>query len=105
MVEYWFPYRDVITGQWEEALRRALPKIATAQTRAEYERELMALIARVEDTHSNLWSSLASRPPAGACQLPVSIRFVEGAPTVAAGAGELRAGDVIAELDGAPVRE
>ena len=37
----------------------------------------MALIARVHDTHANLWSSLDARPPTGACQIPVTLRFIE----------------------------
>ena len=37
----------------------------------------MALIARVSDTHANLWSALAVRPPVGACQLPINVRFVD----------------------------
>jgi C-terminal processing protease CtpA/Prc len=104
MIEYWFPYRDVITGKWDDALRQSLPKIATAQADDVYQREMMALIARVEDTHANLWSSLAARPPVGACALAVTVRFAEGQAVVTESRRpELRRGDVITELDGAPV--
>jgi hypothetical protein len=106
MIEYWFPYRDVIVGKWDDALREALPKIATAQTGDEYKRELMALIARVEDTHANLWSSIAVRPPVGACALTVTVRFAEAQPVIAdSKREELQRGDVITELDGKPLRE
>lgn len=106
MIEYWFPYRDGIVGKWDDALRQALPKIATAKDRDVYQREMMALIARVEDTHANLWSSLAARPPVGACALPVTVRFAEGQAVIAnSQRPELQRGDVIAELDGKPLRE
>ena len=68
----------------------------------------MQLIARVNDTHANLWSApLQLRPPAGDCQLPVTIRFIENQAVVtgysdaAAGpATGLKVGDVIDRLDG-----
>ena len=49
------------------------------------------------------------RPPAGSCQLPVNIRFIEnravvtGYATAEGQATGLKVGDVIAELDGVPV--
>lgn len=71
---------------------------------------MMAVIARVHDTHANLWSSLRVRPPVGDCQLPVKIRFVEGQPAIsgytddAAGAATgLVPGDIIDAIDGVPV--
>jgi C-terminal processing protease CtpA/Prc len=104
IIEYWFPYRDVIGENREGVLADALPKIALAKTAGDYHRELMALIARAHDTHSNLWSSLADRPPVGPCRIPVTVRFVENQWVVAgypaAAIAELRPGDVLTELDG-----
>jgi C-terminal processing protease CtpA/Prc len=110
IIAYWFPYRDVLGENWDDVLRQSIPKMARAKTPEAYQRELMALIARAHDTHANLWSSLAVRPPVGACQLPVNVRFIENRAVVvsfaAAEAGKasgLRPGDIITELDGAPV--
>ena len=103
-VEYWFPDRDMIGEDWETVLRETLPKIALAKTAGVYHRELMALIARAHDTHSNLWSSLQDRPPMGPCQIPARVRFVEGQWVVSDDVGApLRRGDALAELDGAPL--
>ena len=77
IVEYWFPYRDLIDGSWDGELTAFIPRIALANDGDAYKREMMALIARVHDTHANLWSSLAVRPPVGACQIPVTLRFIE----------------------------
>jgi C-terminal processing protease CtpA/Prc len=107
IVQYWFPDRDIIGEDWETALRETLPKIGLAKTAGDYHRELMALIARAHDTHSNLWSSIQDRPPAGACGLPVRVRFLEGQWVVSGYLGEpsteLRLGDAITELDGTPL--
>ena len=111
IVEYWFPYRDVIGGSWDEELAAFIPRIAMASDGDAYKREMMALIARVHDTHANLWSSLDARPPTGACQVPVTLRFVENQAVVtgsvdaaAAGSG-LQRGDVVRAIDGTAVAE
>jgi hypothetical protein len=110
IIEYWYPYRDVLGENWAGVLAQFVPRIALAKNAEAYQRELMALIARAHDTHANLWSSLGVRPPVGACQLPVLVRFVGDRPVVAgytaAEAGKatgLKAGDAILELDGVPV--
>jgi hypothetical protein len=110
IIEYWSPYRDLLGGNWDLVLNQFIPKIALARKAEDYQRELMALIARDHDSHANLWSSLHVRPPVGDCQLPVNIRFIENRAVVTGfSAGEegkaagLQIGDVILELDGAPV--
>jgi C-terminal processing protease CtpA/Prc len=112
VVKYWYPYRDVVGENWDDVLTEFLPRIALAKTADGYQRELMALIALVHDTHANLWSSLDVRPPVGKCQLPVVVRFVENTAVVSgysqAEAGQatgLKIGDVIVDLDGTPVKE
>ena len=112
IIEYWYPYRDVIGENWNQVLTEFLPKIALAKTSDEFQLELLALIARVHDTHANLWSSLQVRPPAGKCAIPVVVRFVENSvvvagywPVEAGAATGLKIGDVILLLDGVPVSE
>ena len=112
IIEYWYPYRDVVGEPWDDVLTAFIPRIALAKTRDDYQRELMAFIAQVHDTHANLWSSLQVRPPVGNCQLPVVIRFVEDsavisgyAQTGSGAAPGLKIGDVILDLDGTPVKQ
>ena len=110
IIQYWFPYRNVLGENWAEVLTQFIPRIALAKNADAFQRELMALIARAHDTHANLWSSLRVRPPTGDCQLPVSMRFIENSAVVSAytvaeagRATGLKAGDIITELDGMPV--
>jgi C-terminal processing protease CtpA/Prc len=113
IVEYWFPYRNQIDGDWDTVLAEFIPRIALAKDKDAYQLEALALIARISDTHANLFSAPPElRPPAGSCQLPVVTRFVEGQAVVAgysnATAGPatgLQVGDVIESLDGTPVQE
>jgi C-terminal processing protease CtpA/Prc len=112
IIEYWFPYRNVIGEDWDKVLVEFIPKVALAKSSDDYKREMLALIARVHDTHANVWSSLNVRPPAGTCQLPVIVRFLENRAVVtgysdaAAAVGmPLQRGDAIEALDGVAVSE
>ena len=113
IIEYWYPYRDLIgNNNWNAILAEFLPRIALAKDRDSFVREMLALVARVQDTHANLWSSLAVRPPVGACQLPVDVRFVEQQAMIATysnpelgKATGLQPGDTIEQLDGVSVAD
>jgi C-terminal processing protease CtpA/Prc len=109
MIEYWFPYRDVIGENWDAVLREFIPRIGLARTSEAYQLEMIALIARVNDTHANLWSSLHFRPPKGTCHVPVKLRFL-GKHVVVSGyadgqQGTLKPGDAIESVDGTSVPE
>lgn len=117
MVQYFYPNRDVMADDpaaspdyWNNALEESIPAVALAKSSLSYQQELIKFIARIHDTHANLWSSIAARPPTGACYLPVDVRFVEGKPLVirynsatAGPASGLKPGDLIEQLDGVPI--
>ena len=110
IIEYWFPYRNQIEGDWSAALREFLPRIVAASSWDAYRLELLAFITRIGDTHANLWSELAVRPPRGSCSWPVAVRAIEGTitvsdytDTVSGPASGLEIGDVIEAMDGHPV--
>ena len=112
IIEYWFPYRDLLDENWDEILAQFIPRIALAKSKDAYQLEMLAFIAKISDTHANLNVPATVRPPAGACQLPVVTRFIEGEAVVvgysdaAAGpATGLQIGDVIEALDGSRVQE
>jgi len=114
IIEYWFPYRDLLDDDWPSVLREALPRMVRATDRDAYSRELLAVIVRVGDGHANLFPLDGVRPPHGTCRWPVGLRFVEGRATVSkilegsAGEGEggtegLEIGDVVETVDGRSV--
>jgi len=110
IVQYWFPYRDLLDDDWDAVLTEFIPRLMAAETAAAYRLVMLELIARIRDTHANLWSDLAVRPPRGAAMLPVVTRFVEGKSVVTGYSSDelgpasgLRVGDVILALEGEPV--
>jgi len=110
MVEYWFPYRDVIGTPWPQVLVDFIPVFAGAETFQEYNIALARLIVTIDDTHAILQTTVNPLPPYGECLVPVALRFVEDRATVAGyrhatkgPASGLETGDVIVAVDGAPV--
>jgi C-terminal processing protease CtpA/Prc len=110
IIEYWSPYRDLVPEDWTGVLAEFIPQIAEARNAESYRQEMLALIAKAGDGHANLWSALDARPPAGKCQIPVTVRFVNDLPVIAGLSPadplrptELSVGDVITELDGVAV--
>ncbi|MBM3724747.1 MAG: hypothetical protein FJW40_04905 [Acidobacteria bacterium] len=119
MVEYFFPYRDVMSDDpaesavyWDKVLMESIPGFALAAGQPELRRELLRFIAKMKDTHANLWNSLDSLPPSGGCQVSAGVRFAEGKAVVAwhntrngQADGSLRVGDVLLKVGETPVEE
>jgi C-terminal processing protease CtpA/Prc len=113
IIEYWYPNRNIVDQDWSSVLAEFIPRIALAKNREDYQLEMIALIAKVTDTHANLWSAPPqSRPPVGSCQLPVVTRFLESRAVVtgyseatAGPATGFKVGDVIESFDGTPIPE
>ena len=109
IVEYWSPNREIVGENWDGVLAEFIPRLMLAKNAHDYTREMFALVALDHDTHANLWGLQPMLPPEGACEIPVTVRFIENQAVVTgykADEGKssgLRVGDVIAKLDGVPV--
>jgi C-terminal processing protease CtpA/Prc len=110
IMQYWSPYRNDAGQNWTTVLNEFIPKLALAKDRTAYQLAMLELVAKANDTHANLWSSLNVRPPAGKCALPVEVRFIEGQPVVTglaakdlASTSEFRIGDMFQSIDGTPI--
>jgi C-terminal processing protease CtpA/Prc len=109
IIRYWYPDRDVIGEDWDLVLKQFLPRIATAKNVDSYQRELLAVIAQIHDTHANLRSASPVQPPGGSCKVPAAIRFLEGQAVVTgysnSEADVLKIADVISAVNNVPVRK
>lgn len=109
IIEYWFPYRYLIDGDWADVLSEFLPRIVLAESRDDYRLELLAFAARIGDGHVGVAKTFDVQPPAGTCNWPAAIRFIERHAVVVAVAEEpetaLQVGDVIHSIDGRNVDE
>jgi hypothetical protein len=104
ILQYWAPDRDIAGQDWPAVLADFIPKLALTKDKTAYQLALFELIAKANDTHANLWSSLAVRPPVGECALPVTLRFVGNKAIVYkvdSVDSPFQPGDVVDNLDGA----
>lgn len=104
---HFHPTLDIPADDWAGALRAALPEAAAASDREAYRRAVLRLLARVDDpiagdfTHRDDESLSFS-------WLPVDWDWIEGRLVitgVAPGIPDVRAGDVVLEVDGKPAAE
>ncbi|MGL2964195.1 S41 family peptidase [Flavobacterium sp. RSB2_4_14] len=55
MIQYFFPNRELIEEDWKNVLEEFIPKIVIAKDKTEYTVTMLELIARIHDTHANIW--------------------------------------------------
>ena len=113
MIAYFFPYRYAIGEDWQPVLPEFIPRFAAARTDEQYRLVALAIIARIHDTHANVYGSdkiLATYK--GTFYAPVQVRFVEGQAVVTdyfhetlGPATGLQKGDVVLAVDGVKVAD
>jgi C-terminal processing protease CtpA/Prc len=106
VIQYWFPYRDLIEGPWESVLSEFIPRLMEASTFEAYRTTMQALVTRIDDSHANVGFAVPPSTNAAVGELPVVVRWIEGEPVVIrykdpelGPASGLRLGDVIERLD------
>ena len=111
MVEYFFPYKYLIEGDWDEALARQIPMFAKADGAQGYVLAVIGLLDEIGDTHAGIWrNNPVMNDYFGVRRAPLRVRFVEGKPVITGFYDEeyapmtgLKVGDIITHLDGKPV--
>lgn len=111
MIQYYFPYKHLIGEDWNKILPEFIPKLLAAKDQRSYTLVCLELIARIHDTHANVWGNrYLEENIKGWSRLPIQTKFIEDKLTVTAfysdtlGVKEkVRIGDVITKIDGEPV--
>jgi C-terminal processing protease CtpA/Prc len=112
IIAYYFPYRYAIGEDWQKVLPEFIPKFVAARTPEQYRLAALALIARIHDSHADIFNDKVLDEYKGNYQTPLRVNFVEGQATVVGyyaaklgAATTLLPGDVLVQLDGRPVTE
>jgi C-terminal processing protease CtpA/Prc len=108
MVQYYFPYRDIIGEDWKKILKEFIPKYVGVKGELEYYLLTKQLICQVHDSHAGMsttnktWSSYWGKNHPG-----LETRYVEDKLVVSrvvsldgSTAAALRRGDIIHSIDG-----
>lgn len=111
MVQYFFPDKHLIGEDWNKVLTEFIPVFVNAADTTAYHLSCLQLIARIHDTHANIWGyNAALENYIGKYYPPIQTKFIEdklvvtGFYTDSAGIKDkLKKGDVITKIDNTPV--
>ena len=111
IIQYFFPDKHLIGEDWKPVLAEFIPKFINAENELEYKLAALELIARVHDTHANIWSrDAALLAYKGKNYSLAQLTFTEGKAVVTgfynSKKGDqcsLQIGDVITHIDGKDV--
>jgi hypothetical protein len=106
IIQYYFPYKYLITENWEEVLVEFIPKFINASDEIHYRLAAIELIERVSDTHANIWNDNILSKYLGLNYAPYEVQFIEGVPVISKSyeaktnfSPQLQKGDVILSIN------
>ncbi len=111
IIQYYFPYKNLIEEDWKNVLEEFIPKIIEANNETAYTLTLLELIGRVHDTHANIWGNYkALNNHFGLRFAAAKLTFIENKPVVTGFYDEklgkqtgLEIGDVISMINNKPI--
>ena len=84
-IQYFFPYKNLIPGDWKNALNEFIPKLIEANNQEKYTLSMLELIAKIKDTHANIYGyNVALQKYFGDNMAPFELKFIENKPVVTA---------------------
>ena len=112
IINYFFPYKNVIGEDWNVVLPSALPEFVNAKNERDYSLAALKLISRIHDTHANLWSgSRALNEFKGKYAAPFQSKFIQGKLVITAlhtdtldVKSKLAVGDIITSINGKDIQ-
>ncbi|WP_247235518.1 S41 family peptidase [Telluribacter sp. SYSU D00476] len=113
IIQYYFPYRNLIEEDWKSVLEEFIPKFMEVKDELGYELAILELISRIHDTHAVIGGNIQVLLSYNGRRItPVKLTFVENAPVVTGyydeGLGKetgLKNGDIITAVNGRPVED
>jgi len=55
MVEYFFPYKELMDEDWDGVLKSFIPRMMQIESGLDYKLTTLELIGKIQDTHANIW--------------------------------------------------
>ncbi len=113
MIQYFYPDKHLIEENWDDVLSDCIPKFAAIANAQEYSLQTLALIARIHDTHANIWSqNRALTDFKGRFAVPFQANFIENKLVVTGYYNDtlnikslVKPGDVMEQINGKPVSQ
>ena len=101
-IEYFYPYKYLITSNWDSVLEEFIPKIHKTKNETDYTLCLAELIAKTEDTHHFIMFNESLDHYFGEFKAPVSTKFIDDKLVVITSYSQennIKEGDIIQKID------
>ncbi len=113
IIQYFYPYKYVIGDNWNDVLPEFIPKFIEAENATQYALACLEIIARIHDTHANVWSNSKELTDYfGQYGVPVRTKFIEDKlvvtgyyPDSLSLREKLKRGDLITMINDVPLRK
>ena len=106
VINYFFPYKDLMGEDWDETLRQFIPRMERATNALEYHLAVAEMVTHIHDSHGAVVSPVLQKY-FGEASAPIRIRMIDDVPVItgftnadAATAAGFEIGDVIVKVDG-----
>ncbi len=110
IIQYYFPYKNLLDEDWKTVLTEFIPKFINAKNQTEYTLASLEIIARIHDTHANVWGNKDLRKYFGERRASLKLTFAEDKAVVSdfynddlARETGLQKGDIIMKINGESV--
>ncbi|TFF35220.1 S41 family peptidase [Mucilaginibacter psychrotolerans] len=77
VIEYWYPYKYLISPKWESLLSKFITDVSSSKSDTDYTIAIQRMIASVEDSHSTVIGSQIDEKN-GKWELPIRVKIIGG---------------------------
>ncbi|MCS3554963.1 MULTISPECIES: S41 family peptidase [unclassified Sphingobacterium] len=110
LIQYYFPYKNLIDQDWKEVLHDYIPKMIAADDVQAYTLTTLQLIGNIHDTHANISGNSVLNNFKGTRYAPLEITFIENKAVITGFHDQqkgvqtgLKIGDVLTTINGIAV--
>ena len=111
VINYFFPYKDLIEEDWDGVLAEFIPRMEQADDALSYHLAVAEMMTHIHDSHGFIFSPVLEQH-FGAAWPPIRLQIIEDAPVITAILDEesaktagVRHGDVVLKIDGKDAME
>ena len=108
VINYFFPYKELIGDSWQTVLARYIPKFEANKDAVDYQLTVRELVTEMHDSHGFLRNADASMEKLGAFAPPAMAGYLEGKSVITKVLDDklpIKVGDVVVAVDGEPVEK
>jgi C-terminal processing protease CtpA/Prc len=111
VINYFFPYKHLMDGEWDGVLREFIPRMEQTDSALAYHLALAEMITRIQDSHGFIQSPVL-KEHFGPAWPPIRLQIVEDSAVItvildeeAAITAGVACGDVVLQIDGQDINE